>query len=345
MNATPHLITALLLITFACPAQHFYSGLFPGASSPEKVKEPGPNIMVVFQDSKQVYWFGSWESGLYRYDGKSILHYTTKQGLPADRIDQIQEDRSGNLYFVSCHPRAVVTQFDGKQFRVLSPLADNNWKLQDQDLWLESAYSSGKVFRFDGSVLHELTLPGPAQYKRRFEIYSIYKDRKGNIWFGTNPLGVCRYNGTSFDWITEDDVTEFREGGANGVRSITEDKQGDFWFNTEYRYQVYGVPAAKQQPFYVRHPAIGSLDGKKNGNCNEFLSTLRDDQGNLWFVTYREGVWRYDGSTLKHFTVQEQGNNIELYSIYKDHKGDLWLGTHKNGLYRFNGKTFVPFRP
>ncbi len=43
---------------------------------------------------------------------------------------------------------------------------------------------------------------------------------KGNIWFGTNPVGVCRYDGKSFEWITEEDVTEFRNEGANGVRSI-----------------------------------------------------------------------------------------------------------------------------
>jgi ligand-binding sensor domain-containing protein len=91
------------------------------------------------------------------------------------------------------------------------------------------------------SSLTRLNLPNP------FDVYSIYKDRKGNIWFGTNPVGVCRYDGKSFEWITEEDVTEFRNEGANGVRSITEDKNGDFWFNTENRYSVYDSIDVKKQ--------------------------------------------------------------------------------------------------
>ena len=27
--------------------------------------------------------------------------------------------------------------------------------------------------------------------------------------------------------------------GSNGVRSIIEDKEGYFWFNSQYRYKVY----------------------------------------------------------------------------------------------------------
>jgi hypothetical protein len=39
----------------------------------DTVKELGKSIMVVYQDRKNVYWFGSWETGVYRYDGKNLL--------------------------------------------------------------------------------------------------------------------------------------------------------------------------------------------------------------------------------------------------------------------------------
>ena len=56
----------------------------------DTVKELGRSIMVVYQDKKNVYWFGSWETGVYRYDGKSIINYTTKHGLPYNRVDEIK---------------------------------------------------------------------------------------------------------------------------------------------------------------------------------------------------------------------------------------------------------------
>lgn len=210
-------------------------------------------------------------------------------------------------------------------------------------MWFRHSYQSEKVYRFDGTVLHELQLQKPKNLSNSFEIYSIYKDKKGNIWFGTNPSGVCRYDGQSFDWITEDDVTEFREGGANGVRSIAEDKNGDFWFNTEARYSVYSSLALISTKFYNRQKSIGSLDGKNDGTINEYLSIVKDNDDNLWIATYRNGVWKYDGTKITHYPVQKNDKDINIFSIYKDNQGNLWLGTHENGVYKFNGQTFEEF--
>lgn len=308
------------------------------------VKELGSSIMVVYQDRKNVYWFGSWETGVYSYDGKTLTNYTTKNGLQSNRIDEITEDRFGNIYLIGCHPNSTITKYDGQSFTKITATPGNEWKLEANDLWLRNAYQTEKVFRFDGNTLFELTLPKPPNHSNPFEIYSIYKDKKGNIWFGTNPVGVCRYDGKSFDWITEEDVTEFRNEGANGVRSITEDKNGDFWFNTENRYSVYDSITLSSNRFYTRHQSIGGLDGKKDSDLDEYLSTVRDNNNNLWFVTYRNGVWKYDGAKITHYNVQDNSKDITLFSIYKDNNGDLWLGTHENGTYKFNGTAFEKFK-
>lgn len=311
----------------------------------DTVKELGKNIMVVYQDKKNVYWFGSWEKGVYRYDGNTIINFTTKHGLANNRIDEIEEDKLGNIYFISCSPQSTIVKFNGQSFTVVKAIQSDEWKLESDDLWLRNAYQTEKVYRFDGDTFYELTLPKPPNLKNPFEIYSIYKDQKGNIWFGCNPVGVCRFDGRSIEWITEEDVTEFRNEGANGVRSITEDKNGDFWFNTEKRYTVYDSIALKGRKFYERHESIGSLDGKNTSGLNEYLSTVKDNDGNLWFVTYRSGVWKYDGTKITHYAIQHNSQDITLFSIYKDNTGILWLGTHENGVYKFNGQAFEKFNP
>ncbi len=308
------------------------------------VTELGNNIMVIYQDKNNIYWFGSWETGVYRFDGNTLINFTTKHGLPYNRIDEIQEDEAGNLYFTSCHPSSTVTKFDGKIFTTLSAISSDDWQVKPTDMWFRHSFDNEqKIYRYDAGTLYELELPKPANLSNPFGIYSVYKDRKGNIWFGTNPVGVCRYDGKSFEWITEEDVTEFRNEGANGVRSITEDRNGDFWFNTEYRYSVYDSTTLKSNKFYTRHESIGGLDMKENSNLDEYLSTLRDNNDNLWFVTYRDGVWKYDGVAITHYPVQDKSKDITIFSIYKDNNGDLWLGTHENGAYKFNGVTFEKF--
>ena len=310
----------------------------------DTVVELGKNIMVIYQDSKDVYWFGSWNTGVYKYDGKTLINYTTKHGLINNRIDEIQEDTAGNLFFISCNVQSKISQFDGSSFMTLTAVPSDDWELNSTDMWFKHSYENEKkVYRYTGEDLYELELPNPPNLTNPFGIYSIYKDKQGNIWFGTNPVGVCRYNGKSFEWITEEDVTEFRDEGANGVRSIMEDKNEDFWFNTEFRYSIYDSTTLKSNKFYTRHKSIGGLDGKKDSALDEYLSNVMDDNNNLWFVTYRDGVWKYDGVRITHYNVQANSKNISLFSIYKDNSGELWLGTHENGAYKFNGSAFEKF--
>lgn len=346
MKLTTFVFFCMLTILTSCNGQTYNEKINADPLvKGDTVQELGSSIMVVYQDKKNVYWFGSWETGVYSYDGKTLINYTTKHGLPNNRVDEIKGDELGNIYFVSCYPQSTIVKFNGQSFTTLTAIQSSEWKLQSDDLWFRNAYQTGKVYRFDGGIFYELTLPKPPNLSNSFEIYSIYQDQKGNIWFGTNPVGVCRYDGKSFEWITEEDVTEFRNEGANGVRSITEDKNGDFWFNTENRYSVYDSTTLKSSKFYTRHESIGSLDGKNTSGLNEYLSTVKDNNNNLWFVTYRSGVWKYDGTEITQYAIQDNAQDITLFSIYKDNKGDLWLGTHENGAYKFNGQTFEKFRP
>lgn len=336
----------LVLVLASCSGQTLESKVDDETrveSSP--VVKLDDNIMVIFQDSKDVYWFGSWKTGVYRYDGEELVNYTVADGLLNNRVDEIKEDAFGNIYFASANTTSKVSKFDGETFTTLKAVPGDNWGLDSTDMWLRYSYgNTGRVYRYDGTTLFELDLPNPPNLTNPFDVYSIYKDRMGNIWFGTNPVGVCRYDGESFDWITEEDVTEFRNEGANGVRSIAEDKHGDFWFNTEFRYSIYDSITLKSDAFYTRHQSIGGLDGKQESGLDEYLSCVADDNDNLWFVTYLDGVWKYDGTTITHYPVKERNEQIALFSIYKDNHGDLWLGSHENGIYKFNGTTFEKFR-
>lgn len=325
----------------------------------ETVKALGKNIMLVYQDKKNNYWFGSWEDGLYKYDGKTILHFTTQSGLPNNRIDEIKEDNSGNVYFTTS---SGIVKFDGINFQVLIVSNfDNRWKLEPNDMWFKDGWNSGSVYRYDGNFLYKLPLPKTKlgeEYALEipnpnpYTVYSIYNDSKGNVWFGTGAIGAFRYNGKTFDWILEKDVVEiFNEPseGSNGVRSIIEDKEGCFWFNSKFRYRVYGSKKASPNSFdsifYNREKSIGSLDGKPDGDLFEYLSIAKDNNNELWIATYNAGVYHYNGKTIEHFVVKDGSKEINLFTIYKDNKGNLWLGTPETGAYIFNGQTFEKFKP
>ncbi|MCB0069154.1 MAG: hypothetical protein KDD77_18455 [Caldilineaceae bacterium] len=325
----------------------------------EIVTELDKAIWHVFQAKNGDYWFGSHDRGVYRYSGDTLVNFTTKDGLCDDSLGLggIQEDGSGNVYF---NTAKGISRFDGRTFVTLRAAkghsATGEWKLQPDDLWFQGAQDAGALYRYDGETLHHLEFPktrdGDEHYRRTprdefpnakyspYDVYRIFKDRGGNVWFGTAALGVCRFDGTSFAWLPESEL----RNGSFGARSIVEDREGRFWFcSTQHGYEVDLTESTG--PKFKRvggsRGASNSIDGPIKG----IMSSLVDDAGSLWMATYGSGVFRCDGSGVTRHAVKDDGRDITLFSIYEDNQGVLWLGTQGAGAYRFNGETFVKFRP
>lgn len=320
------------------------------------VDKLGEDLMLVYQDKRNQWWFGTSDDGLYRYDGKTIVHFTTKHGLSQNRIDQILEDSAGRLFF---NTPSGICCFDGETFSKLPESHASEWKLMPGDLWFTNSKYDGKVFRYDGKTLHSLQLPKVKSGEEflakhqvaasPYGVYTIYRDELEHVWFGTAAVGVCRYDGKSFEWLTSDDVNELHNGPANGVRSIVADHEGHFWFNTRYRYAIHqlarspsGVPTP--EGIFQRLPGMGSLDGKRDGEY-EYLSITKDRNNALWIATFRSGAYCFDGKQLKHYPIMDGSKMVTLFTVYVDRAGTIWLGTHENGVYRFNGTSFERFVP
>lgn len=328
----------------------------------EVVTELDKEMLYIFQAKDNTYWFGSNGQGVYRYNGKTITHFTMKDGLASNRIRGIQEDKSGNIYFTTYEG---ISRFDGRAFMTLSSSPSTEWKNQPDDLWFVGAQDTGVVYRYDGKSLHRLALPktriGEEQAARfprskfpnaiwsPYDVYTIVKDSKGNLWFGTASAGVGRFDGRSFSWLYEEHLTEIEGGGSFGIRSILEDQEGAFWIcNTRYRYRIdpKGTPdPGKGLIKYKRDQGIDRLKAPDGVDHSYFMSILEDEKGVLWMATLRHGVWRYDGDKVTRYSVKDGAKDVSLFSINKDNRGDLWLGTHEAGAYKFNGKTFEKFRP
>ncbi|HMQ70595.1 MAG TPA: two-component regulator propeller domain-containing protein [Ignavibacteria bacterium] len=355
-----HFFLSILTILTSCNGQNTAHTADKSAAIPvgEAVPELGNSIFIVFQAADGKFWFGSDKDGLYCVDGKIILHYSTKDGLPDNRIRSIQEDKHGNIYISSL---GGISKFDGHAFTTLAPVKENNWKLQPDDLWFSAVGKSGEKgpYRFDGKNLYQLEFPKhfmADDYFKRFpnnswspyEVYYIYKDSKGTMWFGTSNFGVCRYDGKSINWLYEDHLTNVPNGGSFGIRSILEDSNGKFWFcNTRYRFNIFPDSIIENEKVLINYKKEKGIDGIKTADGTDhiyFMSIAEDNKGDLWMATYNQGVWRYDGNKVTHYKLKDGTKDITAFSIYKDKAGDLWLGTHENGVYKFSGQSFERFK-
>lgn len=304
-------------------------------------------IWRIFQDSKGKYWFGSNGNGIYSLKGNELKQYTTLDGLVNDSIRGIQEDKDGNIYIETFEG---ISKFDGKQFSTLKAIRSsyNQWKHEPNDLWF-GFYNANDLYRYDGDSLFELKLPrkdlkkafgidtliSPFNSNNPYSVYGINKDKDGNIWFGTFVAGAFRYDGKSFLWFDEKELSILPDGTASGVRSIIQDKDGYFWLsNFKSKYKIEANTSEYEK-----------LKGIEKDKPNYFNSGIVGKDGNLWMTTYGGIVWKYDGKTLSSFKINNGKEVVLLVTIYQDKNNILWLGTDNDGVYKQNGNKFEKYLP
>lgn len=81
----------------------------------------------------------------------------------------------------------------------------------------------------------------------------------------------------------------------------------------------------------------------KTQGSNEYQNItcgIQDRNGNLWFGTAGEGVYKYDGKLFTQYTQNDGLNSNHVWSILEDKDANIWFGT-TDGICRFDGKNIV----
>lgn len=314
-------------------------------------------ILSIYQDSRLNYWFGSRGHGAFKYDGKKLIQYEKQDGLLDQDIWGIQEDQQGRIYFDT---QNGVTQFNNDKIHSFPKIEalSGQWKLEAGDLWFKGSYDMNGALRFDGKNLYKLEFPKntlgdkllqdfPSMSYSPYGLYSIYRDKRGDMWFGTALVGLYRFDGFSLSRMFEDQLCYTARGGSFGIRCIYEDHQGKFWIcNTQQRYDIkpgFNVVDGEKKLQYKSEAGIP--DSKVDNDWIYYMSMLEDKENRLWMLTFNQGIWCYDGKNMTRYMVKNGEKEITLFTMYKDRSETIWLATHDDGVYRFNGKSFEKFNP
>lgn len=299
----------------------------------DTVSEIGKNIRCIFQDSKNNFWFATDGEGVFKYDGETLIQITDKHGLCSKFVWNVQEGKDGKIWFKT---REAICFFDGKEFVTKQP-DENVTQTEDYknaDLLIEYCYNGKSLIKFQlpqtspiKNDNHSLNLYG---------VYCTFKDSKGNLWFGTDSRGVCKYDGKTFTWLDNKEL-------GLAVRSIFEDKNGNIWIgNNGYGLLRYDGKTLTNftKEHKLENPDFLKELKSKEGTLARVWTITDDKQGNLWIGTIDAGVWMYDGKSLTNYTTKDGLGSNAIWTIYRDKKDNLWFGTDRAGIFTFNGKTF-----
>ena len=67
---------------------------------------------------------------------------------------------------------------------------------------------------------------------------------------------------------------------------------------------------------------------------------LEAKNGELWFGTSAEGVYRYDGRTFTNYTTKNGLCSNTTTGLLQDKEGNIWIGTDV-GICRYDGRNFI----
>lgn len=154
-------------------------------------------------------------------------------------------------------------------------------------------------------------------------ILSGFKDKAGNLWFGTFGNGVSKYDGKTF--------TNYDSSHGlihNLIEAITEDSEGNIWFST------YGGVSKYNGVYFENFTTQHGLPG------NHINRILEDKRGNIWVAT-RSGLSRYnpdkDNENNQFIYYEDKQGFTGNYAggIIEDRNNNLWMAGHR-GVYKFN---------
>ncbi len=264
-----------------------------------------PSFWDVLEDRNGNLWFGTKDSGIYCYNGKAFLHYTTRQGLPSNMALHLFEDKTGNIWIGA---GGGATRFNGKSFRNFTPndgLPNGgvNTFMEDKkgNIWMgtrsDACYYDGKKF-----TIFKNKAGNPF-----YNVWGIIEDRKGNIWFGGSIIkkqkgstlyldgGLWRYDGSTYTKVS-----------SRGAGAIIQDKNGNIWTAGEVKPNKPNIgndwvlARYDQQTLYNKEPVVTEIKSKYEGGKGMLGRMLEASDGSIWLGSLT-GVYRLDGKSLNNF--------------------------------------------
>jgi ligand-binding sensor domain-containing protein/signal transduction histidine kinase len=279
----------------------------------ERVPEIVSTVRALQEDRNGGLWIGSIGDGLLRYSEGRFTHVTAPDNPPSSTVLGIFEDNERNIWAgmqtgLLRLSRAAMSTF---------PLPDTAnadfgtvYADPDGSLWVAGTHLYRINAKRDRSELVSPPAPG-------IRVRSVFRDRAGALWIGTEGDGVFRSeNGRQVQYTK-------RSGLVNDfVRAFLESRDGNVWIGTDEGLARWhdGTLTNYLEPQGLAYFSIRTLE--------------EDRSGDVWIGTER-GVSHWHGGAFVQDAVTARLRLEKIWAIHEDGDGGLWFGTRGAGLFRW----------
>lgn len=240
--------------------------------------------------------------------------------LPADDVSALLPDGSGGMWIgtgrgLAHWSNGSISVTEAGQDLAGAPI-ERLYRDREGTLWVTTNRGVARITNGRVDVM--------PRRSRLAGVLSIFEDREGSMWFGTDNAGLTVVREQAFSTIGEQDGLT-----AGFVRAIIQDQQGTIWIGTNGG----GLDRIDQGKIsaLVSHPALSS----------DVVLSIASAGSDLWVGT-PNGLNRVRDGRVRVFTTENGLADDFVRSLYADRDGSLWVGT-RNGLSHLVSSGFTSY--
>jgi signal transduction histidine kinase/ligand-binding sensor domain-containing protein/DNA-binding response OmpR family regulator len=321
------------------------------------VSNLGLFVECIFEDNNGAVWIGTKDEGLSKYipenDRFDNYNYNPKKesGVNSQIVNCMYQDNFNVLWIGTAHGGINKLDLLQKPFNSYShnpfdklSISENliNSLLEDKDGYLWVSTYNESICRstqpVDSTNINQLqfeNLSHKIPLLKKDVIRSIYEDKKGFIWFGTDK-SLMVYNPISkkFKLVNlEKNGKKIFLGICFSISQIDDTK---LIFGGEKVLVVQNPWNQIKNQSEIILDVTASLDIDKQ----RVQAFLKDSRGKFWYGTPEgllQGDYINNKLTIEKNYSSENTDNIALshsnvFSLHEDDEGVLWIGTFGGGL-------------
>lgn len=291
-------------------------------------------VIVMFQDSKGDFWFGTHNGGLYRQIAATgeMKIYDLRDGLAKNLISFITEDSKGNIWigtwgggisFITGEEIKIYNRTNGLEATSIHCIIED----KEKNIIIADHFTGISIFKGDHFVTFsdEKILPEKG-------VFAVEEDNLGRYWFGTNA-GISVYNpGSEKNKVQI--FNDSRNAIGNKIRFLKADRNGKMWVGTDGN-GLSGFDLKTGRFFF-------DTGINRYLHANGIITALEvDNRNSLWIGNMdRLVVLDNTGEEITTYTQATglAGNWIKV--LFCDNKGNIWIGSEeKSGLTKYDAAT------
>ena len=302
------------------------------------------NSFIMYQDSSDNYWIGTWGEGLWQffpeengaqcYKKHHIINSRTGQDEPLI-YSMTQDDTFGYLWVLSYNELyALNLTTEGTLEQVdIHDLVDTHmmytriFKDRDGNLWL-SSYDMAYTIFFDNSKIDNYPLP---QLKERLgwdaNLLNICKDEENIIWMCQDRYGLCLYD-MSRDKLSYNDIHNYSGALETLIMEKSCFKKG-VWASDRNASRVMRL-SQQNMKIYIEEDIYLNTSVSNPGSVEQLIE---DQQGNLWIITSTTLLVKPANS--RKLTVAPQ-KLPRMSRLTIDGSGKVWAVSADKNIYTLN---------